>query len=208
MYEGWNRYSFRTQSAHHQPRESRGLGPVSMWSSQRIHFGLWQRRHTRSWWAIVRLARKIHFPRNRFGAAHLICPFSRCFRYLHTSSLPRQHVLCQVRTHRGGQVLHARVLREVLLPIVHGGRPVAGERAPPRQHEEKKKVYPAYARLRCQIDPSVFPTRVMAHVDSDRGIRGIRDRAHGHEGGEKSCAHPPRLSDVPNNRLVNSLPKP
>lgn len=94
----------------------------------------------------------------KFLNAHLINPFIS-FRHLHSSSLPGQHVLCQLRTYRGGQVLHAQVLRQVLLSIVHRGRPVAGERTPYRQLEKKKKeIRSSIARLRYQIDSSVFPT--------------------------------------------------
>lgn len=107
------------------------------------------------WFTLVFFLRVYSY---KYLAARLINP-SISFRRFHPSSLSGQHVLRQLRTYCGGQVLHAQVLRKILLSIVHRGRAAAGERTPSRQLEEKKKeIRSANARLRYQIDSSVFPT--------------------------------------------------
>lgn len=95
-------------------------------------------------------------------------------RHLHSSALPGQHVLRQLQADRDGEILHAQVLREILLPIVHGGRPAAGEGAPYRQHEKKKEIHPANAHLRTRNRlSSVLATHVITRIDSGSWLAGF-----------------------------------
>lgn len=69
-------------------------------------------------------------------------------RDLHSSELRGQFVLREVRSDRDGEILHAQVLREVLLPILHRGRPATPLRPSPGQFEEEAQVHHEEPRLR------------------------------------------------------------
>ena len=69
-------------------------------------------------------------------------------RNLHSPELPGQLVLREVRPDRGSEILHAQILREVLLSIVHRGWPTSFERTSSERVEKEAKVHPEDPRLR------------------------------------------------------------